>query len=284
MLSESTKRETQWYVINIKARDNQIPQHYVDVFNKLQEEDPLVPLMGDTVASIRDVTSSENVDDDGIPQYMRIRFLVYTIIDKDAFYSIKKDEIISMDWDEDIVANKREIVLIFVPKFHILSFRKSSKISINQVQKYLSEALNKIEENEFTIDIVKSQDEIQRILDADKLISINAKVSFDNGTHTDDFRKAFEDKAKQSKAEYIEIELRGTKEHPLDKSKDSLVETLIKISEMNGMVVAKIQADLDSKVEIINTESCPKILKLPPAKQIFIEVCKEIKKLVGSKL
>jgi len=37
-------RQTTWYVINIKARRNQIPQHYVDVWNLINTQDPLIEL------------------------------------------------------------------------------------------------------------------------------------------------------------------------------------------------------------------------------------------------
>ena len=33
-------RQTTWYVINIKARRNQTPQHYVDAWNLINEQDP----------------------------------------------------------------------------------------------------------------------------------------------------------------------------------------------------------------------------------------------------
>ena len=33
-------RQTTWYVINIKARRNQTPQHYVDAWNLINEPDP----------------------------------------------------------------------------------------------------------------------------------------------------------------------------------------------------------------------------------------------------
>ena len=33
-------RQTTWYIINIKARRNQTPQHYVDAWNLINEQDP----------------------------------------------------------------------------------------------------------------------------------------------------------------------------------------------------------------------------------------------------
>ena len=53
-------RQTTWYVINIKARRNQTPQHYVDAWNLINEQDPLIELPKSTnrFASVRTMSFS----------------------------------------------------------------------------------------------------------------------------------------------------------------------------------------------------------------------------------
>ena len=47
------KKNTNWYVINIKARDIQTPQRYIDVFERLNEKDPLIQLRGSRHISVK---------------------------------------------------------------------------------------------------------------------------------------------------------------------------------------------------------------------------------------
>ena len=58
------RRQTTWYVINIKARRDQNTAHYVRAFRSLQEEDPLVDLSRNRCESLKSVTFSEILDND----------------------------------------------------------------------------------------------------------------------------------------------------------------------------------------------------------------------------
>lgn len=39
-------RRTTWFVVNIKARKNQKPSHYVEAFRAINEKDPLIEVFG----------------------------------------------------------------------------------------------------------------------------------------------------------------------------------------------------------------------------------------------
>ena len=84
------RSQTTWYVINIKARRNQTPAHYVDAFRKIQTEDPLVQVYGKKYISIRSLHESETMEVDGVPQWMKACLAHYTIVDSDAFYNIRE--------------------------------------------------------------------------------------------------------------------------------------------------------------------------------------------------
>ena len=128
-------RQTTWYVINIKARRNQTPQHYVDIWKLINERDPLIELPKTTnrFASIRAMSFSQQCDSDNIPQYIETKLVAYTLIDPDKFYNRRTKEDMAIDWNTDIAANKKESVLIFVPSVHTLVVKKSSEITINYI-------------------------------------------------------------------------------------------------------------------------------------------------------
>lgn len=57
-------RRTTWFVVNIKARKNQKPSHYVEAFRAIKEKDPLIEVFGKKCISIRAMIESECVEND----------------------------------------------------------------------------------------------------------------------------------------------------------------------------------------------------------------------------
>ena len=266
-------RQTTWYVINIKARRNQTPQHYVDVWNLINERDPLIELPKTTnrFASIRTMSFSQQCDSDNIPQYIETKLVAYTLIDPDKFYNRRTKEDMAIDWNTDIAANKEESVLIFVPSVHTLVVKKNSEITINYILTYLQGALDIIEPKGFDVDIIKDRETLDQILSAHALISIDAHISFSNHGHSEGFQEIFENKIKDANPDILDIKISGTQERPLCcGEEDGLVQSIINISESNGSVKAVVQRDENTGLEVIDTEDHPFILKIP---QIINDIC-----------
>lgn len=265
-------RQTTWYVINIKARRNQIPQHYVDVWNLINTQDPLIELPRSTnrFASIRSMNVSTQVDTANIPQFICTKLVAYTLIDPERFYNRRTKEDLAIDWNTDIAANKKESDLIFVPAVHILAVRKSTEITINYILTYLRAALDIVEPEGFDVDIIKDHETIQQILSAHSIISINAHISFSNHGHTEGFQELFEDKMRDAEPNSFDVKMVGTQEHPLNCSEDGLVRSIINISEQNGNVKAVIKRMQNSGLEVIDTENHPFILKV---QRIINDIC-----------
>lgn len=111
-----SNRQTTWHLINIKARREQNTSHYVDVFRRLYDEDPLISLPREKCESLKSMTFSESLDENHEPKWIKAILLSYTIIDPNAFYNKRSQEDVNMDdWDSDIVANKKEAELFFIP-------------------------------------------------------------------------------------------------------------------------------------------------------------------------
>lgn len=130
-----SNRQTTWYLINIKARREQTTEHYVQVFRNLYEQDPLVGFpRGGKSGSLKYVTYSNLLDENGNPNWIQIGLLSYTIIDPEAFYNKRSREDVTMDnWNEDIVANKKETDLYFIPSVHTLAVKCNSDISLKNI-------------------------------------------------------------------------------------------------------------------------------------------------------
>lgn len=274
-MNRVSNRQTTWYLINIKARREQTTGHYVQVFRSLNEQDPLVRFQrGGKSGSLKAITFSSLLDGDGNPNWIQIELLSYTIIDPDAFYNRRSREDVTMnDWNDDIVANKKETDLYFVPSVHTLAVRCNSDISLKNVVYYLSEALNRVEPDAFDVDVVIERDVLDRILNAHTVTHLYANISYSNHGHTHGFEAAFDEKLRNMGPSRMEIIAAGSKEHPLNNEDDGMLQSIINLSEQNGYVKATIQPTVNSKFEKIDSSEHPRKLIVP---QIVNDVCSTI--------
>lgn len=258
------KRMTTWHVINIKAHSNQTPSHYVNVFKRIEIQDPLIEMERRTnrFVSIRSVTKSNNLAIEKHPMWIAINLVAYTMIDPSAFYNRRSKEDIEMPWNDDVVANKKEAQLIFIPSVHKISVRKNSDITLNYILQYLKGALESVEPGEFDVDTVKDRDTLDRIMKAEKLISLSAHISFSNPGRGNLFKKLLDVKLREMNPSSVDIVLQGSEERPLRRDNDGLVHALVNISEENGSIQAVIQNGTHMGRERIDTEDHPLVLQV----------------------
>lgn len=260
-----SNRQTRWHLINIKARRKQSAEHYVQVFKKLQEKDPLVDFPhGGKSGSLKSITFSKISDKNGIPNWIEIGLLSYTIINPEAFYNKRSREDVIMDnWNEDIVANKKEVNLYFIPSVHTMAIRCNSDISLKNIVFYLSEALNQIEPETFDVDVIIERDILEKILNAYAITHIYANISYSNPGHTNGFEAVFDQKLREMNANRIEFIASGSKEYPLNSDNDGMLQSIVNLSEKNGYVQATIQPTEGSKLEKIDSKEHPRVLTIP---------------------
>lgn len=275
IMDRVSNRQTTWYLINIKARREQTTEHYVQVFRSLYEQDPLVGFpRGGKSGSLKYVTFSQLLDENGNPNWIQIGLLSYTIIDPEAFYNKRSREDVTMDdWNEDIVANKKETDLYFIPSVHTLAVKCNSDIKLKNIVFYLSEALNRIEPDTFDVDVIIERDILERILNAHAVTHVYANISYSNPGHTRGFEAAFDRKLREMGASRIEFTATGSKEHPLNSEDDGMLQSLVNLSEENGYVQATIQPTENAKLEKIDSSEHPRKLVVP---QTVNDVCSTI--------
>lgn len=275
-------RTTTWHVINIKAHSNQTPSHYVNAFESIETQDPLVEMARRTnrFVSIRSVSKSDIPTSEETPRWMVINLVAYTMIDPSAFYNRKSKKDVEMPWDDDVVANKKEAQLIFVPSVHKIAVRKNSGITLNYILQYLKGALDSVEPDEFDVDAVKDRDTLERILTAEKLISLSAHISFSNPGHGNMFKGLLDIKLRETDPSSVSIELQGTEDRPLNRNSDGLVQALVDISEENGNLQATIQNGSYIGREHIDTNDHPLVLQVH---QIINDVCSTMYNVLRSR-
>lgn len=270
-----SNRATSWFIINVKARTNQVPSHYVETFDLLVNKDPLVQLarFSNRFISIKSSSRSNLFTNDGIPKWIVLNLIAYTVIDPHSFYDKKRMCDVEMAWNEDVVANKKEAELIFIPEIHKIAVKRSSHIGLNQIIQYLKDALSQVAPLEFDVDSVKDKDTLDRILNADKLLSLRAHISFSNPGHGKMFKHLLDDKIKEVNPESLDVNIQGSEQRPLNKNSDGLVSAIVEMSEENGDVEAVILNDSKLGKEHINTKNYPMVLKI---KQIINGKCQTL--------
>lgn len=256
-------RRSAWYAINVKARRNQTSQHYVDAIQLIQSMDPLVHLRADRYMSVRSIQYSEIRDNENIPNWIKITLSAYTILNSEDFYNRRSKEDVEVYLDPDIVANKKETELIFVPSVHTLALRKYGDLSLNSVVTFLTNALTQVEgEGSFDVDIIKDKDVLNRIISSYKIISFKAQISYSNPGHTSGFRAQFEDKTRELGGNKLEVNAYGSKDNPLQKEPDGLIQSLVEMSEENGTIEATVQETAGSALKKIDTSHHPLVFSV----------------------
>ena len=263
---------TTWNLVNIKARQEQTTSHYVEAFRKLYAEDPLIKFpRGGKSGSLKSVQLSELLEEDGNPCWIHIGLLSYTVIDPEAFYNKRSQEDVKMEnWDENIVANKKEADLYFIPSIHTLAVKSSAEIGLKNVVYYLAEALNRIEPEIFDVDVIVEKDVLNKILTAHLITHLYANISYSNPGHTHGFEAAFDSKLRGMGGGRFEFTATGSKEHPLNNEEDGMLPAIVNLSEQNGYVRATIQSTANSKLEKIDSSEHPRRLVLP---RIVDDIC-----------
>ena len=263
---------TTWNLVNIKARQEQTTSHYVEAFRRLYAEDPLIKFpRGGKSGSLKSVQLSELLEEDGNPCWIHIGLLSYTVIDPEAFYNKRSQEDVKMEnWDENIVANKKEADLYFIPSIHTLAVKSSAEIGLKNVVYYLAEALNKIEPEIFDVDVIVEKDVLNKILTAHLITHLYANISYSNPGHTHGFEAAFDSKLRGMGGGRFEFTATGSKEHPLNNEEDGMLPAIVNLSEQNGYVRATIQSTANSKLEKIDSSEHPRRLVLS---RIVDDIC-----------
>ena len=266
-------RRTTWFVVNIKARKNQKPSHYVEAFRAIKEKDPLIEVFGKKCISIRSMIESEYVENDDMPKWIQLNITHYTIVDPSAFYNIREHKDVDMEWNTDIVANKHEAELYFIPSVHMLAVKRNSKISLNNVLKYLQGALEDIEPEGFDVSVVLDHDLITRILSAHAIYSYEAQISYSNPGHSKGFAKMFEDNMLTLNPNKFSLAAVGTEENPLVINDDGIIEAATRLAEENGSVKATIVESEGGRRERVDSKDHPRILVIP---QIVNGICSTV--------
>lgn len=259
------KKRTQWYLVNVKARENQTPSHYVDLFDKINSNDPMIQIPRSSASiSVDSMTKSEEKDKNGIPNWILLKLMSYVIVDPNAFYNKETKEDISFeDWDENVVSNKKTSELLFIPSKHCFAVYKSSKISLKNIVYYMEQVAESIEPETYDINIICDTQIIEEKLNnAYSIISVDARLSYSNPESTEEFTEAFDNSLRADNACSADIKLRSAHKKPLKFSPNGIIKSLVSLSKKNGVLDAVITEKEKGKSIKISSEKYPLLITI----------------------
>lgn len=255
--------KTKWYVVNIKARTDQTTKHYYDSLMRLKENDPMIRINGDKYISIMGITNGNPINPNtGTPDWVVIKLISYILVDPNGFYNKKEKQQVSLEWNEDVVSNKKEEELLFSFFNHTLAVKKSSKITLNHIVKFFKEALNKEEPDTYDVDIIANREVIDRIKNAHSLLKIEANISFSNPGHAPNFPGLFDTELNAAHPISFSATLTGNENTPIGKRPNGLVDALVNAAERDGTVKAKIKESAGGETISIDTGDHPRIVEV----------------------
>lgn len=254
---------TKWYVVNIKARTDQTPQHYYDALKRLKEVNNPIKITGDKYVLIGSITNDTIINPTtGIPDWIVIKLMSFIVVDPNGFYDKRAMQPVSINWNDDWVGNRKEDEVLFCFANHTLAIKKSSKITLNHVVKYFKEALNTLDPNSFDVDIIADKGVIDRIKNAYSVIRIDANISYSNPGHASRFPGVFDYELKEANPITFQATLIGNQDNPLGNKPGGFVDALVGAAERDGTVKAKIKENANSEVISIDTGQHPRIVEV----------------------
>ena len=260
-MEERKFRKGKWAVINIKARHNQHPAHYVDAICEIPRTKHAYEYTNGKYLELVYVEASELKEDDESPVYLVLKIIKYERIEG-AFYDRDSEKDYPMELPPNVFANKQEAEAYFIPSIHKLVIKTSERIRSSLLIEMLTECLNVVERGEFDVDTVKDIAAIDRIINARCILSIEADISYSNPGNFDEFQELLDTKLRESESKRATIILKGSVESPLQGGENSLIEAMARLSEENGTLKATIKEEDDNRTTIVDTREHPRILEV----------------------
>ena len=267
-MEERKFRKGKWAVINIKARHNQHPAHYVNALCEIPRTKHAYEYTNGKYLELVHVEASELKETDESPVYLVLKIIKYERIEG-AFYDRDSEEDYPMELPPNVFANKQETEAYFIPSIHKLLIKSGECIKSSCLVEMLSECLNVVERGEFDVDTVKDIAAIDRIINARYIYSIEANISYSNPGNFDEFQELLDTKLRESETKRATIVLKGSTESPLQGGENSLIEAMARLSVENGTLKATIKEGENNRTTVVDTREHPRILEVEKSNSLL---------------
>jgi hypothetical protein len=240
--------------ISPKESDENFTELYADLIKRLHIENIAVNTRGDKWMEMRTQFSYEN------NKILYGKLIYYTILEGTEWYNKRDKTIQTVELDEALYPNAKEIEYFFIPEAHRFCFiSKASGIAMSQIERFLAEALPRlVDENKIVlINQELTTDIIDRIINAQKLFRLEVGISYSNNDLSEEFEELLDNDLRESQIQSLNMTAKSFKADTIDLANSKILKAALKLSQSNGYAEATIQND-GGKNEIISTIEYPR--------------------------
>lgn len=240
--------------VSPKTESEDFTEMYSKLIKKLHSENVAINTRGDKFMELRTLNSFN--EDEVLYGYMTY----YTILDTKDWYNKRLKTIETVELNEDLYPNAKEVEYFFIPKAHRFCFiSKTNGIAMSQVELFLQKALPGLVEvgKEVIVTRELTEDVIERILNAPSLSRLEISLSYSNNDLSDDFEELLDNDIRDGHVEHLNLTAKSFKAETIDINNSKLLKAALKLSQSNGYAEAVIQNE-HGKNEIVATVEYPR--------------------------
>ncbi|MEI8086365.1 MAG: DUF4747 family protein [Paludibacter sp.] len=274
---QSKHARIQFINIKLRPQESQKPERYIELINSIFESKISVNTYSDKHTRIQTLygKGTEIIHGD---------LVNFTVLNPDLpAFDRENNELKMIVYDPKLGPNAKTCAYFFVPEFHKFVIINPSKISINQIVKFLVHALpEKLNDNEeVDITIEKSSDAIERIINSHAKY-LKVSLSYSNNDNNSYWAAALDDEYRDNGIKSVEATYKADKNNLFDVSQTKTIKGNVLLSQSNGYVEANIMED--DKIVHINTNDHPRIEKIAFFNDIAQSVLEKVKEIFNTLL
>jgi len=185
----------------------------------------------------------------------------YTTLEGANWYNKTKRDYQTYEVPLDIFPSGFETDYYFIPAAHRFFIRKSPKVSFVATERFLNLAIKQVitPKEDFRVNIIKSQDVIDKIIDSKELRSLIVHVTYTNDDIGEDAEQWADELLKDGQIGRIDATFKPDQNGTLE-TNNKLIRGLLEISKENGTAEARIINQNGRKETVITESHAEKII------------------------
>jgi hypothetical protein len=243
--------------IKILSKERKGTEMYEKLIKDLFSKDIVSIVGGEKAITLRTQFSIKVPSKSGEASVFYGKMTRYTTLDGKNWYDQVKKEYVNYEVPLNIFPNGFDTDYIFIPAAHRFFVRVNSKVSISSVERYLLLAIPEvINSNEsYLVNIIQSQDVIEKILNAGELSMLKVEISYTNDDIGDAAQQLMDKLLKNGNIGRFDATFRPDQTGTLETDSD-FIRGVLELAKENGAAQATIKGDNGRRVKV-NTSNYP---------------------------
>lgn len=282
MAQQQKLKEFKYFGFNIKIQPNERNNNsvYKQVIKDLFTKDIIAQVGGEKAVTLRTQFSTEIPLKSKTETVYYGKITRYTTLDGKNWYDKTKKDFVNFEIPLDLFPNGFETDYVFIPAAHRFYIRVNAKVGVNAVQKYLLLALPQVLQSPetFTVNIIQSQDVIEKILQSKELDSLKVALTYTNDDIGDEAQQLMDDLLKDGNIGEFIGAFKPDNTGNLN-TNSQFIRGVLELAKENGVAEAVIRDDNGRKQKII-TDVYPEkiVIKSEEDQTSIIDLCISILK------